>query len=233
MKSNECILLQNTNKRALLYGIHTQAGIYALERLLDYPHYESVLVFAFQELQINHKKIQFVKIENAQMADITSKIVGDDLFLFQENEMEDTELFVRNNYLIPLRIALYAKHNGVNQVCLLSSSNTVLKTVFLPHKTKEELDQQLAGLNFWSYYVYKPAFVILDQKHQGVREKIANFIGKKLNALTDNVFKKFTPVETEAVIEMMLQNAQQLNAGIHEFNNEDILTFQESLQENS
>ena len=70
-------------------------------------------------------------------------------------------------------------------------------------------------------------------RDRGVREKIANFIGKKLNALTDNVFKKFTPVETEAVIEMMLQNAQQLNAGIHEFNNEDILTFQESLQENS
>ncbi len=233
MKVNERIFLQNTNKRALLYGIHTQAGSYALEKLLDNPYYQSVLVFAFQELPIEHKKIQFIKIEDPQMADITSRIVGDDLFMFQENEMEDSDLFLKNNFLIPLRIALYAKHNGVNQLSLLSSSNTVLKTVFLPHKTKEELDQRLAGLDFWSYYVYKPAFVILDQKHQGIREKIANFIGKQLNALTDNVFKKFTPVETEAVIEMMLQNAQQLNAGIHVFSNEDILTFQETLQENS
>lgn len=225
----ERIVLQRSNKKALLYGMHTKAGVYALESLLQNAAYSSVVVFAFQEIPLVNSKIRFIKIEDESLKGITDKIKGDDLFIFQENEMDDTELFLKNNYLIPLRIALYAKHNNVNQLSLLSSSNTVLKSVFLPHKTKEELENTLADLDFWSYYIYKPVFVVMEQRSQGVREKIASFIGKKLNTLTNDLFKKITPVETDAIIEMMLQNAQQLDAGIHTFTNEDILIFQESL----
>ncbi len=229
----EKIILQRSSKKALLYGIHTKAGACALESLLQHDMYSSVLVFAFQDIDIISSKIKFIKIEDESLRGITDQIKGDDLFIFQENEMEDTESFLKNNFLIPLRIALYAKHNNVNQLSLLSSSNTLLKSVFLPHKTKEELENKLAGLDFWSYYIYKPVFVVIEQHKQGMREKVANFIGKKLNTLTNDLLKKITPVETDAVIAMMLQNAQQLEAGIHTFTNEDILTFQESLTTNT
>jgi hypothetical protein len=228
----EKIVLQKSNKKALLYGIHTKAGAHALENLLQNNFYSSVLVFSFQDVGIEHNKIEFVKIENETLEGITNQIKGDDLFIFQENEIEDTDLFLKKNFLIPLRIALYAKHNNVNQLSLLSSSNTVLKSVFLPHKTKEELEIRLADLDFWSYYIYKPIFVVVEQQQQGVREKIAGFIGKRLNVITNNFFKKITPIETDVIIDMMMQNAQQLDAGIHTFNNEDILTFQESIISN-
>jgi hypothetical protein len=228
----EKIVLQKSNKKALLYGIHTKAGAHALENLLQNNSYSSVLVFSFQDVGIEHNKIEFVKIENETLEGITNQIKGDDLFIFQENEIEDTDLFLKKNFLIPLRIALYAKHNNVNQLSLLSSSNTVLKSVFLPHKTKEELEIRLADLDFWSYYIYKPIFVVVEQQQQGVREKIAGFIGKRLNVITNNFFKKITPIETDVIIDMMMQNAQQLDAGIHTFNNEDILTFQESIISN-
>jgi len=225
----EKIVLRKSQKKALLYGIHTKAGAQALESLLVNDAYSSVLVFVFQDIELKNSKIEFVKIEDEKLEGITDQIKGDDLFIFQENEMEDTKLFLKNNYLIPLRIALYAKHNRVNQLSLLSSSNTLLKSVFLPHKTKEELENTLRDLDFWSYYIYKPIFVVVEQRKQGLRDKIASFLGRQLNTITNDLFNKITPVETDSIIEMMLQNAQQLDAGTHIFTNEDILTFQKLL----
>ncbi len=218
-----------SRKVALLYGVHTHAGMECLHQLIDNEAYSQVIVFSFQSLKIVHKKIKSLQIKNESLATIQDKIVGDDLYVFQSNYFKkesEKDRFVRNNYLIPLRIAIFAKHYNVNQVVLLSSSSTILKSFFLPHKTREELERSIKDLDFWSYYLYKPTLVIPKNNENVVGEAVSSFISNKFNAFSGGLLNKIIPVEPSALVSLMIHNAQGLKKGCQVFSNEMIILQQ-------
>lgn len=218
-----------SRKVALLYGVHTHAGMECLHQLIDNEAYSKVIVLSFQSLKIVHKKLKSLQIETESLEKIRDKIQGNDLFIFQSNYFKkesETERFVRNNYLIPLRIAIYAKHYNVNQVSLLSSSSTILKSFFLPHKTREELERSIKDLDFWSYYLYKPTLVIPKNGDNVLSEAFSSFITNKINAFSGGLLDKIIPVEPSGLVSLMIKNAQGLEKGCQVFSNEMIILQQ-------
>lgn len=223
------IQINVSRKTALLYGVHTQAGMECLHQLIDNEAYAQVVVLSFQSLKIVHRKLKSLQIKSESLDGIKDQLKGDDLFIFQSNffkKESDSDRFVRNNYLIPLRIAIYAKHYNVNQISLLSSSSTLLKSFFLPHKTREELERSIKDLDFWSYYLYKPTLVLTNSKDASVGESFSSFISGKINMISGGILDKVIPVEPSSVVSLMIRNAQGLKKGRQVFSNEMIILHQ-------
>lgn len=219
-----------SHKVALLYGVHTKAGMECLHQLIDDDAYSSVTVLSFQKLKIVHKKLTSLLLGgDDSLHAIRKKIVGDDLFIFQSNyfnKESEADQFVKTNYTVPLRIAMYAKQNTVNQISLLSASTTALKSFFLPHKTRAELEKNMIELDFWSCYIYKPTIIVANDRVNEVGKGINDFISDKVNIVAQKFMNKLSPVPAHTLVSLMIQNAQGLEGGLHMVYNEKIVQFQ-------
>lgn len=226
------LLIHTSHKTAILYGIKSASGQECLSQLLSHQAYRAVIVLAISPVDIKHKKLTAIIIEDHSLAGVRDKIKGNDLFIFQANFFDketDTDEFVKNNYLIPLRIAIYAKSHHVNQISLLTGSTTSLKSIFLPHKTKEELAKSIESLGFWAFYMYKPHIVMQGKIEDSLTSTVASFFRKKINEATDGALHRLTPPEASVVAALMIQKAQELIEGVHIFTNQDISVYSEQI----
>jgi len=224
--------IHKSSKTAILYGIHTALAKDCLNRLVGHKAYSSIIVLGHKNTKIGHTKVQLLSLDDSQLEELQDKVVGSDLFIFQDfhfdSDSTSAESFIQANYILPLRIAIYAKKNNVNQVHLVTGASTVLKSVFMPHKAKEELEQSIRSLEFWSCYVYKPINVL--NQSTNLRETVSSFLMNRMNKMSDGLLNKFVPIDPLIFVNIIIENAQLLEKGVHVLKNEDICIKQNELK---
>lgn len=223
------VKIQISRKVAILYGTHTVAGMACLHQLIDDDAYSLVKVICLNSPKIIHKKLKSVIIEDESLVKLKDHLRGDDLFIFQSNYFDkrnDPDQYVNTNYSLPVRIALYAKQNNVNQISLLSSFATVFNSFFLPHKTRVELERNIIELDFWSCYIYKPTIIVSTDKTNDLGSKLNGLMIDKVNALAGGLMQKISPVKTKELVTLMIRSAQGLEGGLHIVTNEMIVSHQ-------
>ena len=214
--------------------MHTELALECLTQLIQHPAYSSIVILSQIKGKIRHQKISYLILKDSTLDTLQEDITGNDLFIFQDSyfdsESTTSETFIQNNYILPLRIALYGKKNNVNQSHIVTGASTLLKSVFMPHKAKEELEQSIRSLNYWACYIYKPLNVLTQSNT--LREIVSSFLMDKMNKVSDGLLNKFVPIDQESLVKLMIQNAQQLEKGVHVLKNEDICKIQNDLKKN-
>lgn len=225
--------IHTSQKTAILYGMHTPQGKECLTQLLRHNAYSSIVLVSQLETSLKHSKVTQLILNESSHSLFKDKIEGNDLFIFQDSHFDSdtttTETFIQENYMLPLRIAIYGQKNKVNQVHVVTGSSTLLKSVFMPHKAKEELEQSIRSLEYWACYIYKPMNVFADT-NINLRETVSSFLINRINTMSDGLLNKFVPINQESLISLMINNAQQLEKGVHVLKNEDLCMIQDKLK---
>lgn len=227
--------IHTSQKTAILYGVHTETGMQCLAQLSKHCAYSSIIVLGKAKLKRKYLKMTELTLDDSSLETMQDKIKGNDLFIFQDfhfnSEKTSTETFIQDNYILPLRMAIYGRKNNVNQIHVVTGASTLLKSVFMPHKAKEELEHSIRSLEYWACYIYKPLNV-LTESSSNLRETVSSFLMNRMNTLSDGLLNKFVPIDQEGLIKLIINNAQQLEKGVHVLKNEDLCILQNELKKN-
>lgn len=203
--------ISKDNKVALVFKGTSLVAKSLIQLLVEHQSYEQIIVFDTEKLTFKHSKIQYQPLDFDEIAD---QIKGDDLFCFYGIEQaKKYQSDIKIKQLFSFQIAKLAAMNGVNQLCLLSSSNASKDAMNFNSRIRAHLEESVNALPFWAVHTFRPTTVVDTSKQSQWGGKIANRIGKGLDQVTGGLVSKYRPTEANIIAKSMLKAAQQLQEG--------------------
>ncbi len=102
-----------------------------------------------------------------------------------------------------------AKQNNVKQFILVSSIGASAKSSNFYLKTKGELEEKIAGLNFNAFIILRPSFILGVRKEFRLGEKIGIFFAVLLGPLFIGRLKKYKGVKAITIAKKMIKAANE------------------------
>ncbi len=215
------IEITKNSKTALLFGATGLVGSYCLRYLLDSANYHKVIAFTRKDnLDVQHDKLEIVKINFDRLEAAAVNIQGNDLFYCIGTTMAkagDQKTFLKVDYHYPYEIAKIAAKHKVNQFLLVSSVGADPAALFFYSRVKGKLEAAVKPLEFWATHIFRPSVLLGQRNENRWGETIAGFIGKGIDQLTGGMLSRYQPIEAEVVAQAMVNAAQGIQAGVFEY----------------
>jgi uncharacterized protein YbjT (DUF2867 family) len=103
----------------------------------------------------------------------------------------------------PLNFAKLARENGVVNVYVVSSIGANSKSRNFYLRTKGELEEHLAGLNFNKTIIFQPSMLLGKRKEKRLGEKVGQLVMTKLNFLLFGPLSIYRAVDSLKVAKAM------------------------------
>ena len=200
-------------KTALLLGATGLVGSQLLEQLLRDERYAKVIALTRRALNQQHPKLRQEIIDFDQPD--PAKIQGDDLFCALGTTLRKAgskEAQYRIDCTYPLEIGKIAKANGVQQYLLVSSLGADANTSNFYLKTKGELEEKLAALEFKTFVSARPSLLLGNRSEFRMGEKIGIVLAQALAFL---IPKKYRGIQAAQVAKALIAIANQGRSGVH------------------
>ncbi len=201
-------------KTAVVIGATGLVGAYLVNELNDSNLYDRVILLVRRKTELNHLKLEerIIDFENID----GSIIKGDDVFCAIGTTLKKAGS-KENQYKIdceyPFKIAQLAKQNNVKQFILVSSIGADAKSSNFYLRTKGELEEKIAALNFNAFIILRPSFILGDRKEFRLGEKIGIFFAVLLGPLFIGGLKKYRGVNAKTIAKKMIRLANEKLSG--------------------
>jgi uncharacterized protein YbjT (DUF2867 family) len=208
--------LENIMKKAIVIGATGLVGSTLVEQLLANPTYGKVTLLVRKPLPISHPKL-VQEIIDFDKPD-ASKMIGDTLFCAMGTTLKKAgskAAQYKIDCTYPYEIGKIARDNGVKQYILVSSlgANAHSNNFYL--KTKGDLEQKLAALNFPTFISVRPSIILGDRQEFRLGEKIGTVFMQILSPLLMGGLKKYRGITAHQIAKaMQILSSQQL-VGTH------------------
>lgn len=192
--------------KALLIGATGSTGKFLLNELIQDDNYTSVTIFVRLASGRTHPKLKEHIIDFSKVGQYRDFIVGDVLFsclgtTLKAAGSKDKQWEI--DFEIPAQFAFIARHNSVNSLLLVSSSDASAKSRIFYTRMKGELEVAMSGLDFGQYIIFKPG-PLLRAGTERIGEEVMVKTLDFFNGI--GLFKKYKPLPTE-VLAMKLAKA--------------------------
>lgn len=214
------------SKTALVIGATGLTGEQCLMELLASPHYNKIIVLTRKKLQTTNNEIHNLVTDFENLELIREQIKADHIYCAMGTTIGKAgsqEAFRKVDYEIPLQVAQIAKQNGAEKFILVSSLGADASSNIFYSKTKGELEEALAKLNFKSLLIFRPSILLGDRKEKRTGEAIGRFAAEKLSFLFAGPLKKYKGTPVDVLAKKMVKTALEENSGVQIIENEDIL----------
>ena len=194
-------------KTALLFGSSGLVGGHLLNQLIKDDNYNKIKIFVRSEPEINHSKVEIIKIDFNNLQNHKEDVKGDDCFFCigtTKQNSSDKDEYRRVELDIPKEIAKIAKSNLVNSFIFVSALYANPKSSGDYVRFKGLVEEELKELNFPKLGIMRPSFLMGDRKEKRVGEKIGIFVFKLLSPLLLGPLKKMRPIHSETVAKAMI-----------------------------
>ncbi|MCF0068836.1 NAD(P)H-binding protein [Dyadobacter sp. CY261] len=211
--------------KALIIGATGATGRDLVNLLLQDPEYTRVISFVRRPAGIVHSKLTEHVIDFSNLNGVAAYIQGDIWFSCLGTTLKaagSKEEQWRIDYEIPLTFAHIARRNGVSTVVLLSSYGASSESSVVYLKIKGQLEEQIAGLTFDRYIIFRPGHLLRINTDRPV-ERLTTGLLALLNGL--RMFKKFRPLPTHMLAKKMARAPKFLAKGVHVIELEEIFGF--------
>jgi uncharacterized protein YbjT (DUF2867 family) len=212
-------------KTALVIGSTGLIGSQLLQLLLESKEYATVITFAKRDVGIQHLKLKQYIIDFDKPETYKELVAGDDFFCTIGTTIKNAgsqEAFRKVDFEFPKVFATLALQNKVKQFLIVSSLGAQANSGNFYLKTKGEIQDFLKNCNFESVSVLQPSLLVGNRKEFRLGEKIGAFFMKLFSFLLIGTFKKYKPIESEAVAKAMFDIAQKNYKGFHIFESDRI-----------
>lgn len=210
-------------KTALLLGATGLVGSQLLEQLLADARYAQVIALTRRPLDIRHPKLRQEIIDFDQPD--PAKIQGDELFSALGTTLRKAgskEAQYRIDCTYPFEIGKIAQANGVQQYLLVSSIGATAKTSNFYLKTKGELEDKLAALDFKTFVSARPSLLLGNRSEFRLGEKIGIVLAQIFAFL---IPKKYQGIQAKQVAKAMIAIANQGWSGVHFVESDQLQDF--------
>lgn len=211
--------------KALVIGATGSRGKLLVDKLLEDMAYRTVVIFVSKTLGKEHPKLIEHIVNLSHLDAYREYIVGDVVFLaFWEtlHRVGLNESQWKDDFVIPWGFAELARENGTDSFVLVSSLHASTKSRIFYFKMKGKLEEQIAGLNFEQYIIFKPG-PLSREASDPIEEKIIIRVLKLFNSM--GLLRKFMPLPTEVLAEKLAKAPRVLPKGISVIQREDIFIF--------
>lgn len=195
------------NRIAIVIGATGLIGKQLIDLLLNDPKIDKVKVFARKEIGANSLKLIFIKTDFDCIDLVKDEIFGTDLYICMGTTIKvagSQAQFYKVDHHYPLNFAKLARENGVENLYLVSSIGANSKSRNFYLKTKGELEEHLAALNFNKTIIFQPSMLLGERVEKRVGEKIGQIIMAKLNFLLAGPLANYRAVDSFKVAKAML-----------------------------
>jgi uncharacterized protein YbjT (DUF2867 family) len=197
-------------KTAIVIGATGLVGVNLVGKLNDSKAYEKVILLVRRKTELNHLKIE-EKIIDFDTID-ADLVKADDIFCAIGTTLKKAGS-KENQYKIdceyPATIAKMGRQNGVKQFILVSSIGADKNSSNFYLRTKGELEEKIAELNYESFIVVRPSFIIGDRKEFRLGEIIGIFFASLFRPLMLGKLKKYRGVHAISIAKKMVKLANE------------------------
>lgn len=215
-------------KTALIAGATGLIGQALLQRLLQDDAYATVYVLSRRPVKEEHPKLKQILIEDFdRLAEMAEMPQVQDIFCCLGTTMKKAgskEAFRKVDYTYPFELAKLAAMNGASQYLLVSALGAKANSLFFYNRVKGEVEEAISKVSqFRAVHIFRPSLLLGEREENRAGEGFAQKLSEWLKPLMRGPFKKFRPIEGNAVAEAMQKLAhQQTIRGVHIHESEEI-----------
>lgn len=197
-------------KTAIVIGATGLVGVNLVNKLNDAKIYDKVILLVRRKTELNHLKLE-ERIIDFDTVD-PDIVRADDIFCAIGTTLKKAGS-KENQYKIdceyPAKIAQMGKQNGVKQFILVSSVGADKNSSNFYLRTKGELEEKISELNFDSFIVLRPSFIIGDRKEFRLGEIIGIFFASLFKPFMLGRLKKYRGVYAIVIAKKMIKLANE------------------------
>lgn len=213
-------------KKAIIIGATGLVGSHILKLLLENPNYDNVTILVRRKIETAHPKLNqqifdFEKPDNELInADEIYCAIGTTLKKAGSKQAQyhiDCE--------IPATIAKIAKANNIPKFLLVSSLGADAQSSNFYLKTKGDLEQKIAKLDFKSFISARPSILFGERNEQRFGEKIGIFLAKAVEPILLGSLKKYAGIEASDIAKALIKMANENQSGNHFIESDQLKTL--------
>ncbi len=212
-------------KSAVIFGSTGLVGRHVLHKVLAHNSYKQVIVFNRRKMDFAHSKLVQHVIDFDRLDEHGHLIKGDDFYMClgtTRAKAGSWKQFIKVDLTYTLKAIKYAKSNGVNQLLLISSVGADPSSSFSYAKIKGYLEFAVKEIPFWSIHIFRPSVLLGNRTENRLGEQLVGKVGKIIHAISENILKKYQPIEAETVATAMVAVAQMLKKGVNIYPSNEI-----------
>lgn len=214
-------------KTALVFGSTGLIGGHLTKLLLENSNYEKVKLFVRSNINLQHPKLQIIKIDFKNLSKNTQDIKGDDCFFCigtTRKNSPNKQDYQRIELDIPKQISSIAKSNSVNSFSFISSGMANSKHSGDYLRFKGLVEEELQKLNFNHLSILRPSFLLGKRKENRIGERLGIFVFKLLSPFFIGSLKRMKPIDSEIVARAMIHLSNN-NVGKNIFESDEIFNL--------
>lgn len=192
-------------KKALIAGASGVTGQALLQRLLEHPDYEKIILVLRKKLNVKHEKLEQRVVDFEQPAQL--RIPCDEVFCCLGTTMAkagNKEQFSKVDHDYVLNLARETKAAGARAMFVVSAVGADEHSMFFYSRVKGMMERDLKSLGFARLGIFRPGLLLGARSERRPGEAFAKAVYRFINPLLPKPWKGIYP---EQVAEAMLQLA--------------------------
>ena len=206
-----------SEKSALIAGATGLTGSELVKILLEDPDYDRICVLVRRPLDIEHPKLEQVRVDFNKLDDYTKYFEVDEVFCCLGTTIKKAgsqKAFRRVDYEFPTTLGALAKSAGVQKFLVISAMGADARSNIFYNRVKGQMEDRLKGLDLPALHIFRPSLLLGDRQEFRLGEKAASLLAPVFSPLLRGSMKKYKPIQAEQVARAMCAAAQTEDNGV-------------------
>ncbi|MFD1030022.1 oxidoreductase [Metaplanococcus flavidus] len=214
-----------SEKSALIAGATGLTGNELVKILLDHHAYTKIRIFVRRPLDIEHPKLEQVKVDFNRLDDYKEYFEVDDVFCCLGTTIKKAgskNAFRKVDYEFSTMLAGLAKSAGVKKFLVISAMGADSRSNIFYNRVKGQTEDHLKKLDLPALHIFRPSLLLGDRKEFRLGEKAASLIAPAFSPLLRGDMKKYKPIQAKQVAQAMCAAAQTDSDGVQVYTSDQI-----------
>lgn len=211
-------------RTALIAGASGLVGGHLLQLLLRAEAWDRVVSLGRRRLNVEHPQLDQV-IADFDHLDAVDFPPSDDAFCCLGTTIKKAgsdEAFRRVDLDYVVAFAHQAQLHGASQFLVVSALGADPGSRIFYNRTKGEMERAIAQLPYEAVQIVRPALLLGEREKDRPKERVAELLTKPFTPLLAGPFRKYRPIQGEAVARSLIAAAQQRRPGVHIFESDEL-----------
>ena len=206
-----------SKKTALIAGATGLTGNELVKILLDHPAYDKIYVLARRPLDIEHPKLEQIRVHFSRLKDYKDYFQVDEVFCCLGTTIKKAgsqNAFRKVDYEYPTALGDLAKSAGVKKFLVISAMGADSRSNIFYNRVKGQMEDRLKKLDLPALHIFRPSLLLGDRQEFRLGEKAASLLAPIFSPLLRGGMTKYKPIQAKQVALAMCAAAQTDVSGV-------------------